>query len=160
MMRTFKPVLWLCGCTAAIAVFVAATILAPKSKGSDRAKRRKDPRPSPGWPAQRPYRRKRCCTCSRASCSRPASAPSRPNAGPSRKPPLTEAPITCTRSFFFAATVSWARAGNARKSERQSSGSRRSIRGSLGVRSSAACPTRRLRHQPLREGQPNRPGNV
>ncbi len=39
MMRTFKPVLWLFGCTAAIAVVATATILAPRSKGTEKAKR-------------------------------------------------------------------------------------------------------------------------
>ncbi len=38
-MRTFKPVLWLCGCTAAIAVVATATIMAPKGAGAEKAKR-------------------------------------------------------------------------------------------------------------------------
>lgn len=38
-MREFRPVLWLCGCTAAIAVLATATYLAPARKGGGVAKR-------------------------------------------------------------------------------------------------------------------------
>lgn len=39
MMREFKPILWLCGCAAAIAVVGTASFLAPAGKSSGKAKR-------------------------------------------------------------------------------------------------------------------------
>jgi peptidoglycan glycosyltransferase len=33
MMKEFRPILWLCGCTAALAIFATATVLAPKHMG-------------------------------------------------------------------------------------------------------------------------------